>query len=271
MLREDLAAIVKDEDLFQFFHKLDGEVFRNKEGRITKQVTVAGVGYFVKLHYGVGWSEIVKNLISFRLPILGAKPEYEAAVKLKKLGLDTLEPVAYDQRGSNPATQKSLLVTEEILDYDTLEDLSMDWRKQPPNYAVKKRMIERVAQICRVMHGAGINHRDLYLCHFLLKDQALPLEERLANSAIHLIDLHRAQLRDEVPYRWHEKDLGGLYYSVLDIGLNKRDVLRFLRVYFDQPLKKTIKENKKLLKTASWRAVGIYERYHQRSPVGVPL
>ena len=271
MVTKDLAAAVKDQDLFQFFHQQEGEVFRNKEGRITKQVTVNGVGYFVKLHYGIGWGEIFKNLISLRLPILGAKPEYDAAIKLKALGLDTLEPVAFDKRGNNPAKQKSLLVTEEITDYDTLEDITMHWRKSPPSYTAKKRMVERVATICRVMHSAGINHRDLYLCHFLLKDQALPLEQRLAGSAIHLIDLHRAQMRNEVPYRWHEKDLGGLYYSALDIGLNKRDILRFIRIYFNQPVKTAIAENKKLLETASRRAVGIYERYHQRSPTGVPL
>ena len=271
MVREDLASAVKDQDLFQFFNQQEGEVFRNKEGRITKQVRVNGVGYFVKLHYGIGWGEIFKNLISLRLPILGAKPEYEAAIKLKALGLDTLEPVAFDQSGRNPAKQKSLLVTEEITDYDTLEDITMHWRETPPSYLAKKLMVERVAKICRLMHGAGINHRDLYLCHFLLKDKALPLEQRLANSAIHLIDLHRAQMRDEVPYRWHEKDLGGLYYSALDIGLNKRDMLRFVRSYFAQPLKKTFNEQSKLTNAAKQRALVIYQRHHKRSPENVPL
>jgi heptose I phosphotransferase len=41
---------------------LQGEVFRELEGRRTLRTEVAGRGYFVKIHRGAGWAEIVKNL-----------------------------------------------------------------------------------------------------------------------------------------------------------------------------------------------------------------
>jgi hypothetical protein len=45
---------------------------------------------------------------------------------------------------------------------------------------------------------------------------------------IPLIDLHRAQLRKKTPRRWVVKDVAGLYFSVMDIGLTQRDLFRFV-------------------------------------------
>ena len=77
------------------------------------------------------------------------------------------------------------------------------------------------------MHGAGINHRDFYLCHFHL-DLATVDDEQ---PRCHVIDLHRAQQRDVIPRRWQVKDLAGLYFSAMDCGLRRRDLLRFLSRY----------------------------------------
>src|SRR5690606_40875569 len=51
---------------------------------------------------------------------------------------------------------------------------------------------------------SGVNHRDCYICHFLLHtDKAVdPDDLRLS-----VIDLHRAQVRDATPRRWRDKDL----------------------------------------------------------------
>ena len=62
----------------------------------------------------------------------------------------------------------------------------------------------------RDMHAAGINHRDCYICHFLLH---LPFSGKEEELKISVIDLHRAQLRTRVPRRWRDKDLIGLYFS----------------------------------------------------------
>lgn len=86
----------------------------------------------------------------------------------------------------------------------------------------------------RKMHQGGINHRDCYICHFLLH---LPFEGDEESLKISVIDLHRAQIRNSVPRRWRDKDLIGLYFSSLNIGLTKRDVFRFLKIYFALPLR----------------------------------
>ena len=77
----------------------------------------------------------------------------------------------------------------------------------------------------------------LYLCHFLLDEQALKDHHKVV---IYLIDLHRAQIRDFIPLRWLIKDLASLYYSSLNLGLSIKDYLRFIKKYTGAPLKDTL-------------------------------
>jgi heptose I phosphotransferase len=95
-------------------------------------------------------------------------------------------------------------------------------------------LIELLANVSKTMHDAGINHRDYYICHFLLEKETLATP---AEPDCYLIDLHRAQMRKTVPERWAVKDIVGLYFSAMDIGLSKRDCLRFMRIYSGKTLR----------------------------------
>ncbi|MBN6239828.1 lipopolysaccharide core heptose(I) kinase RfaP, partial [Escherichia coli] len=77
---------------------------------------------------------------------------------------------------------------------------------------------------------------------------------------ISVIDLHRAQLRTRVPRRWRDKDLIGLYFSSMNIGLTQRDIWRFMKVYFGMPLRDIFKLETDLLKKAKIKAKKIEER-----------
>ena len=59
-------------DAFDAVEGLQGQVYRELEGRRTLRTVVDGNGFFVKIHRGIGWGEIVKNLITVKLPVLGA-------------------------------------------------------------------------------------------------------------------------------------------------------------------------------------------------------
>ena len=122
---------------------------------------------------------------------------------------------------------------------------------------MKWMLIDRVATMVRKMHAGGINHRDCYICHFLLH---LPFSGNKEDLKISVIDLHRAQIRTKVPRRWRDKDLIGLYFSSLNIGLTQRDIWRFMRVYFGIPLKKILQSEAGLLAQAAERAEKIKER-----------
>jgi serine/threonine protein kinase len=190
--------------------------------------------YFIKQHFGVGWKEIFKNLWQFRLPVLSAKNEWLAIHKLKSLGIDVPTVYAYGERGNNPATLQSFIVMEELAPVMSLEDLCQTWQRLPPSFALKRCLIEKVAEIARTLHQHGLNHRDFYLCHFLL-DQKFKL---------YLIDLHRAQIRRLTPGRWIIKDLAGLYFSSKDIGLTQRDLYRFMKHYRGKSLREIMDTGK---------------------------
>ena len=49
-----------------------------------------------------------------------------------------------------------------------LEELGEAWRLEPGPAPFKWGLIRRVGEIARAMHGAGVNHRDFYLGHFLI-------------------------------------------------------------------------------------------------------
>lgn len=270
-LREDIASAWKGCDVFEKVLQQTGEIFRDKEGRRTLRCEIAGKHFFLKVHRGIGWGEIFKNLLQGRLPILGARNEVEAIRAFEKIGLKTLTIAACGERGLNPARQESFLLTDELTQIISLEDYCREWLKNPPTAALKYALIRRVAHIAARMHGGGINHRDFYLCHFLL-DTAEPVTaETMASTNIHVIDLHRAQIRQQVPFRWLIKDLGGLYYSALDIGLTARDILRFVKMYSNAldngGLKKQLRDNSRFWQAVARRAGQIYRRDFAREPL----
>lgn len=257
-LAEPFRALWAGQDPFVAVEALQGKVYRELEARRTLRTEVAGRGYFVKIHRGVGWGEIAKNLLTARLPVLGAGNEYRAIRRLEALGVATMRAVAYGARGGNPAAQHSFIVTEELAPTVSLEDFCRDWPTRPPAPRLKRALIERVATMARLMHGGGVNHRDFYLCHFLLHLEPAPTVEHFTLS---LIDLHRAQLRTKTPRRWRDKDLAALYFSALGVGLTQRDFLRFLRVYFERPLRDLLRDEAGLIEHLHREAARLQQRY----------
>lgn len=262
ILSEPFKSLWAGKDPFVEVEQLQGEVYRELDGRRTLRTVVAGRGYFVKIHRGIGWGEIVKNLVTAKLPVLGAKQEMLAIERLQAVAVDTMTCVAFGERGSNPAALHSFIITDELAPTISLEDFCMDWPKQPPQPALKRALIARVAQMVGAMHQAGLNHRDCYICHFLLHtDKPVAADD----FKLSVIDLHRAQIRPVVPRRWRDKDLSALYYSALDIGLTQRDKLRFLHGYFraagsPRPLRQILAEEQPLLAQLERQAAKLYAR-----------
>ena len=265
VLDEPWRSLWAGKDPFVAVEALEGEVFRELEGRRTLRTEVAGRGYFIKIHHGIGWGEMLKNLLSLRLPVLGAQNEWRAIQRLRELGVDSMRAVAYGQRGHNPARRRSFLVTEELAPTVSLEDYSLDWVELPPPVRLKRVLITRVAEMARRMHAGGVNHRDFYICHFLLHLDPPPTAERLRLS---LIDLHRAQVRARTPRRWRDKDLAALYFSALDIGLTSRDLLRFVAAYFARPLRHVLSEETALLSGLASEALRLQARFARKSAAG---
>ena len=257
-------------DPFDYLLHLDGEMFRDMQERRTLRFTLGERRYFLKAHLGVGWSEIFKNLLQLRLPVLGARNEWQALNKLQRLGVDTMRVVAYGERGRNPARRESFIVTEALEDTESLEDFCVDWDTRPrvgrAAIRLKRALITRVASIARTMHTHGMNHRDFYICHLLLDVSRDVLSVDPDTLTLSLIDLHRAQLRNRTPRRWIIKDIGALYFSAMRIGLTRRDLFRFMTVYRDTTLRETLAADGKFWSRCRLRATSLYHSFYHEFP-----
>jgi len=217
-------------DVFDAVMQLTGKAFRDVSGRKTIQVQLGAQSYFVKQHLGIGWGEITKNLFSLKKPVLGAMTEVQAIQTLKGLGIPTTPLVAYGQRGSNPATLQSFVMTEDLGNIVSLEDLCGAWQTTLPTKEFKQSLIIAVAQLAAKFHGAGLCHRDFYLCHFVLKQSDLDQ----GKVELYLIDLHRVLHHQSSNGKTVMKDIAGLYFSAMDYEFDAEDGELFKQHYLTQ-------------------------------------
>ncbi|MEX0716980.1 MAG: lipopolysaccharide core heptose(I) kinase RfaP [Planctomycetaceae bacterium] len=271
-LRSELGRHFVEDTAFDRLIALDGEIYRDMPARRTLRFAVGGRSYFIKVHFGVGWREILKNLLCFKLPVLGARDEWRAIRRLNELEVQSMTVAGYGERGWNPARRQSFLVTEALEEMISLEELAQAWLQNPPPPALDRSVIEKVAHIARTLHENGVNHRDFYTCHFLLDPRTL--ESHKPRDAapgrrhvrMHLIDLHRAHVRRRTPRRWIVKDVSGLFFSCMDIGLTRTDLLRFMRVYRGRSLRSTLIDDARFWKRVAKSGLALYRKVHGRLP-----
>ena len=254
----------KGQDIFESLFALEGKVFRSQQGRKTILFELDGKSYFAKLHRGVGWKEIAKNLVQFRLPVLGAETEWQGIMCLKKLGIRTTPLVGYGKRGWNPARLESFIITERLYDTESLEDFCRDWRLSKPGYSLKKAIITEVAKIVRTIHEHGMCHKDLYICHFLIDVSAGKENIDPRSIKLFLIDLHRMSMSRRLSFRSRTKDVAALYFSSMDLGLTTRDLFRFMRAYKDAPVKSALKENAFFWWCVRRRGMKLYHKFQRK-------
>ncbi len=261
-LNADFQRLWQDRDPFQSAFELTGESFRKVKSRHTFRVEIGGRGYFVKLHRGIGWGEYCKNLLQFKSPVTDAGQEYRALLHLRQHGVDTMTPAAYGCEGAIPPQRTSFLITEELTDCISLEDFCRNWAADPPPFKVKRALIRKLGTMAGKMHRSGLNHRDCYICHFLLRKGT----ENTADPELHVIDLHRAQIRSKVPWHYWVKDTAGLWFSAMDAGLTRRDLCCFLQSYFQLDLRTIFSRYGKFLRSVDAAARKLYRKDHGRNP-----
>lgn len=220
-------------------------VVRNVSGHVTARFTLATsrgpAEFFIKTHRFPPIKEFIKPLTQLRRPVVGARHEWDAMLRLHELGIPSMTPVAMGQRGFS-----SFVISEAVENCDNLaERLQQAPATERSLLQVKRRMINTVARIASHMHREGIHHQDLYLCHFLVPRNSDGLD-------IRLIDLGRVQMRRRLARRWIIKDLGQLCYSARQ--LTRSDHLRFMRAYLGRSVRP---DDKPLLRKIACKAVAI--------------
>lgn len=263
------ADVLARPDLFDYLMQVDGQTFRAVATRQTVKVKFGQRYYFIKRHHGVGWSEIFKNWITFKRPVVSARNEVEAIQALYALNIPTTPYVGHGIQGSLPANLRSFVMTEDLGDIVTLEEVSLAWQKQRPRVQYKRALIRRVAEIAGKLHAHGIYHRDFYICHFCFKRQT---SEQLPPE-LYVLDLHRVEIHRPPSERMQIKDLAALFFSSMDAGLSRGDWLTFLKHYYSAWPEQHWKVQ---MRGALWsqvndRALKLYAKYQRKVRSGVAM
>lgn len=248
------------------FLKIEVDLVRNFKNRKTGRFEIGGKGFYIKKHFECGWGAVLDELFHLRKPHIGAGYERVVIDKLHSIGIDTMTVAAFGQEDKMLTKQRSFLVTEELLHIKSMAKVCAEWPTKAPTAAFKKALLQQIAKIAKKLHSNGINHRDFYLCHFLLDIAGQDDDYEKKQPKLFLIDLHRAQQRPSVPFRWRVKDIGGLYFSAIDIGLSRCDLFRFIRLYTGKSLRQTLREDQRFWKAVRCRAAKTYRKDFGRIP-----
>ncbi len=240
------------EDPLKKIQELDGDIYRKTANRVTKKFELNKRTFFLKYHGPIGYIEVFKNILKFQFPTVSAKKEWSALKSLERIGVSSPSPLAIWSKGINPANSHSFIITESLEPNISIEEAFNAKGLKKISASEKIKLIKKIANICRTLHSNGLNHRDLYLCHFLI-DKNFDLDK-----PIYLIDLHRAQKRYTVPSRWLVKDIGALFHSVIQFGMTERDCYRFLMVYFGCSLRDLFLNHGEFIKKVRKRAFSMY-------------
>lgn len=144
----------------------------------------------------------------------------------QRLGIPVPEPVAAgaDRRRDCPSffatrSLEGFTPLHEYIPVRLRDPLSADAR------GLKWEIIRRLAECARRMHEAAYFHRDLYLCHFFVR------ENPQARGGIELILIDYTRLTRSYRNRWQVKDLAQLLFSADCPEITSADCLRFFKHY----------------------------------------
>lgn len=143
--------------------------------------------------------------------------EFKVIRYLSAHGVITPQVVFFGQRNVE-AGQQAILMTENLADFQALDQIS----KSAMSLSAQRKLILKVAQAIRTMHGLGIQHRALYPKHVFVKSAGDCFE-------VGFIDLEKSR---QMTFPWLQSisDLVTFNYRTIDWRLRYR--IYFFKKYF---------------------------------------
>ena len=212
-----------------FMSTQSGEILGERDDRIRMRIELDSPEgekvFYLKRYDRPGWLRRLAIALGLCSRSKG-RQELANICRLQGGGLATLTAAAAGESGP---TEGSFILLEELRGYQPLHEFLEAFLAESdrPGALIEKReLIRALARYVRKLHATGLDHRDLYLCHFFVRP------EEPAHS-LRLIDLQRIKRSWGLRQRHgFIKDLAALNYSANDVKILQTDRLRFILEYF---------------------------------------
>ena len=232
-----------------------GRLLRTLSDRENWRLEFDGAGQrrqamYLKKHRIRSWSCWLRAKLGAGPGATPGRIEAHNVERLQRSGIAAMRLVAYGEGLRGDGVAESFVLTEELAGYLPLDDF-LRRRFEPINQtpaqipAVQRdprlaRLIADVADVAARFHGEGFNHRDLYCCHFFIR------EASRGRFLVNLIDLQRVERRRWLRRRWVVKDLAQLAYSAPRERITRTCRLAFIKRYFQ--VERLLPEHKRLIR-----------------------
>lgn len=203
----------------------------SSEDSIAGSAAAAPQAGYLKKHVARRRRGGARPWLVFRRGPSPARVEAQAIAQLEAAGIPTVRLIAWGEGADAEGWPASLVLVEELAGYTQLDHfLRQRFPARQPGIATRRdlglqRLRQQVAHLAARLHAVGWCHRDLYCCHFFVRETA-PNE-----FDVRLIDLQRARRLGWWPGRWIVKDLAQLAYSAPRERLTVGDRMAVLRHY----------------------------------------
>ncbi len=220
------AALEHYED---FMSTMQGEILGERADRVRMRISLESPEghqvFYLKRHHRPGFFGLLARGLGIRSKVSAGRQELENILHLKKSALATMTVAA---AGEVEGGAGSFIMVENLAGYEPLDDflkVFLSKSNQPEQVQKKRELIRAVGSYIRKLHGAGMVHQDLYLCHLFVRPED-------PASSLSIIDLQRIRHLKRVRGRARLKDLAALNYSAEQVGVSRTDRLRFILEYF---------------------------------------
>ncbi len=182
---------------------------------------------YVKRYRAPPLADQLRRMREFHPARSSALREVHFIRRLSQHGIPTLRAIAAGDEMAGPWERRSFAITDEIRgeSLEKLAERASQDRGAVPAWSVRREIIRQLALVVRRLHANRLFHRDLYLSHVFLTQNAD------GGIVLRLIDLARMIERPARPRRWAVKDLAALDHSAPAPLVTRTDRLRFMYHY----------------------------------------
>ncbi len=246
------------ESFEDFMSTMQGEIIGQRADRVRMRIKLDSPDgsqiFYLKRHHRPGFSGRLARGLGISSKVSAGRQELINILHLKKFELATMSVAAV---GEGKGAAGSFIMVEELAGYEPLDDflkVFLAKSDQPQHLQRKWELIRAVGSYVRKLHGAGMVHQDLYLCHLFVRP------EQPADS-LSLIDLQRIRKLWRVRGQAQLKDLAELNYSAEQVGISRTDRLRFILEYFQRD---RLKRGQRLLLRLIRFKTGLIRRHDRK-------